>query len=191
VWNDAEMAQHLDLSFYHAGMGAEDGMNRINRWVGNAGFIVATSALGTSLDYPGIVYMLHIGVPYGMIDFAQESGRAGRGGEAVDSVKLAEEGKIGRSGNSNQSVDESKIKTSVYSKSCRRAIMSSCLNGCEIECSMHGCAACDQCKKVTVEWNRWQQKEGREMHVVQEALDELADGCAACWVTRQGEDDED
>lgn len=56
---------------------------------------------------------------------------------------------------------------------------------------MQDCATCDQCGEGNVEWHRWQQREGCEMHVVQEVLDELADGCAACWVTQQGEDDRD
>jgi superfamily II DNA helicase RecQ len=52
--------------------------------VSDGEFIVATSALGTGGDSPDIVYVLHIGVLYDIIDFAQESGRAGRGSEPVD-----------------------------------------------------------------------------------------------------------
>ena len=81
-----EMAQHLDWGYYHAGMVAEDRADRIEVLVSDSRFIVATSALGTSGVYPEIVYVLHIGVSYGMINFAQKSGRAGRGGEPVDSV---------------------------------------------------------------------------------------------------------
>ena len=55
----------------------------ITGWLEKGGFIVATSALDTGVDYPGIVFVLHAGMPYGMIDYAQESGRAGRGGEEV------------------------------------------------------------------------------------------------------------
>jgi hypothetical protein len=150
-----------------------------------------TSALGTGVDYPDIVYVLHVGVPYGMIDFAQESGRAGRGGDAVDSVILAEKEEVGRPEDASQSVDESVMRAFVYSKGCRRAIMSSYLDGCEVECRMQDCAACDRCGEEIAEWHRWQQREGREMQVVQEVLDELVDGCAACWVTRQREDNED
>jgi superfamily II DNA helicase RecQ len=32
--------------------------------------IVATSALGTGVDFPGIVFTLYVDIPYGMIDFA-------------------------------------------------------------------------------------------------------------------------
>jgi len=81
-----EMAQHLRCGFYHAGMDADDRMNRVNRWVSDGGFIVATSALGTGVDYPNIVHVLYVRVLYSIINFAQELGRAGRDGKAVDLV---------------------------------------------------------------------------------------------------------
>ncbi|KAH8749828.1 hypothetical protein BGZ57DRAFT_775767, partial [Hyaloscypha finlandica] len=42
-----------------------------------AGFMAATGALGTSRDYPGIVYIMHVSVPYSMIDFTQKTRRSG------------------------------------------------------------------------------------------------------------------
>ncbi|PVH70961.1 hypothetical protein DL98DRAFT_597368 [Cadophora sp. DSE1049] len=51
---------------------------------------------GARNDYPGIVYGVHIGVPYGMIDFAQETGRGGRAGEDVDSIILLEDAEYRR-----------------------------------------------------------------------------------------------
>lgn len=114
-----EIAQHLECGFYHAGVDADDRTNRIDRWVNHGGFIVATSALGTGVDYPDIVYVLHVGVPYGMIDFAQESGPAGRDGEAVDSVIVAAEEEAKRAEDAGQSVDESVMIAFVYSTSCR------------------------------------------------------------------------
>lgn len=74
---------------------------------------MATSALGTGVDYPGIVYVLYISVLYGMIDFAQESGRAGRGGKAVDLVILVEEEEVERDDDASQSVDESVMRAFV------------------------------------------------------------------------------
>ena len=40
--------------------------------------------------------MLYVGLLYGIIDYAQESGRAGRRGEAVDLVVLLETGEVER-----------------------------------------------------------------------------------------------
>ncbi|KAG6071430.1 hypothetical protein E4U31_002016 [Claviceps sp. LM219 group G6] len=47
------------------------------------GAVVATSSLGTGVNYKDVALTVHVGMPYGLIDFAQESGRAGRDGEAV------------------------------------------------------------------------------------------------------------
>jgi superfamily II DNA helicase RecQ len=146
--------QHLGCGSYHAGRDAEDWMNQVNRWVSNGGFIVATSALGTGVDYPNIVHVLHVGVPYGIIDFSRESGRAGRGSKAVDSVIVAEEEGVGRAEDASQSVDKSVMRAFVYSKSCRRATMSSYLNRRRVECSMQDCAAYDRCGEGVVEWHR-------------------------------------
>jgi superfamily II DNA helicase RecQ len=48
-------------------------------------------ALGIGVDYPNIVYILYVRVLYSIIDFAQELGRRGRRGKAVDLVILVEE----------------------------------------------------------------------------------------------------
>ena len=55
---------------------------------------MATSALGTGLDFPGIVFILHVGMLWSLTDFAQESGRGGRAGERVDLVIVVEEGEV-------------------------------------------------------------------------------------------------
>ncbi|GAB7357794.1 hypothetical protein MBLNU459_g0611t1, partial [Dothideomycetes sp. NU459] len=84
------LAEDLGCAYYHAG--AADKEEKLAGWLEKGGLIVATSALGTGVDFPGVVFVLHVNLPYGMIDFAQESGRAGRGGEDVDSVIMVEEG---------------------------------------------------------------------------------------------------
>jgi superfamily II DNA helicase RecQ len=73
------MAEELGCGYYHAG--DIDRAEQLETWLGEGGLIVATSALGTGVDYPGIVFILHVGMPWSMIDFAQESGRGGRARE--------------------------------------------------------------------------------------------------------------
>lgn len=52
---------------------------------------------------------MHVDVPYGMIDFAQESGRAGRAGEDVDSVIVVAEGRVDRMRGEMRGADDSTI----------------------------------------------------------------------------------
>ena len=78
-----EVAKLLGCGFYHSQSVSKE---EIMVWMENGGFYAATGALGTRMDFPGIVYIVHIGIPYGMIDFAQETGRGGRNGEGVESL---------------------------------------------------------------------------------------------------------
>src|SRR5437667_4607748 len=58
----------------------------LKEWMNGAMF--ATGAIGDGMDIKGILDVLHIGVPYGMIPYVQDSGRAGRSGENVKSKIL-------------------------------------------------------------------------------------------------------
>ncbi|CAD0012899.1 unnamed protein product [Aureobasidium pullulans] len=86
------MAKELSCAYYHGG--SIDNEDKLAVWMETGGLIVATSALGTGVDFPGIIFILHMDLPYGMIDYAQESGRAGRAGEEVDSIIIVEQGKV-------------------------------------------------------------------------------------------------
>ncbi|KAF1934618.1 P-loop containing nucleoside triphosphate hydrolase protein, partial [Clathrospora elynae] len=88
------IAKELGCGYYHAGV--VDQADRLKQWLRDGGFIVATSALGTGVDFPGIVFILHVGMPWSMIDFAQETGRGGRAGERVDLVIVVEHGEVER-----------------------------------------------------------------------------------------------
>jgi superfamily II DNA helicase RecQ len=63
----------------------------IKEWLKKGGFLTATGALGTGVDFPGVVYIMHVGILYRLIDFAQESGRGGRNREAIDSIILLDD----------------------------------------------------------------------------------------------------
>lgn len=51
-------------------------------------YLVATSALGAGFDYAHVRLVMHIGEPNSLVDFAQESGRAGRDRKEAYSVVL-------------------------------------------------------------------------------------------------------
>ncbi|KAH7327553.1 P-loop containing nucleoside triphosphate hydrolase protein [Rhexocercosporidium sp. MPI-PUGE-AT-0058] len=89
-----EVAKVLGCPHYHSMVDEKDAA--VEKWLKEAGFMAASGALGTGGDYPGIIYIVHIGVPYGMIDFAQETGRGGRAGEDVDSIILLEDAEYQR-----------------------------------------------------------------------------------------------
>jgi superfamily II DNA helicase RecQ len=97
----------------------------LQAWLEKGGLIMATSALGTGVDFPGIVFVLHVDLPYSMINFAQESERAGRAGEDFDSIIMVGEGKVEKMLSSGKGgLDEKMICEFVTTKECRRRVMS-------------------------------------------------------------------
>ena len=176
-----ELARELSCAYYHAG--AVDNEERLAAWLKYGGLIVATSALGTGVDFPGIVFILHVDVPYGMIDFAQESGRAGRGGEDVDAVIVVEAGRVERLAATMQSIDEAVIGEFVTTKSCRRAIISEYLDGSRVECC-ENLARCDRCGEGVTAIFRAHSQAACERQEFEVAMDELRDthGCFECFV---------
>lgn len=86
-----ELAQRLEChAYYHDAVGKasmlEDSMS------GRGRVIVATSALGMGVDILDIRCIVHIDWPFSVLDYAQESGRAGRDGAQSEAVMIVQEG---------------------------------------------------------------------------------------------------
>src|SRR5271170_6723823 len=82
-----ELVGLLNCNMYHSryqGKGEE-----LASWMsGNHRVMVVTSALGTGIDLKGISRVIHVERPWSLIEYGQESGRAGRGGERVEAMIL-------------------------------------------------------------------------------------------------------
>ena len=84
-------------------------------------------------------------------------------------------------------VDDSVIEQFVRTKDCRRGVMSSYLDGRKIECvdGSGEMARCDRCGEGLTALERAYRKAATERQLVEETLDEIADGCAHCWVMQR------
>jgi superfamily II DNA helicase RecQ len=92
------------------------------------------------------VYILHVGMPWSMIDYAQESGRGGRAGEMVDAVVLVEKGEVERTMKQKSGdLDVQVIGVFIIGSGCRRGLMSGYLDGRRVECNDLETARCDRC----------------------------------------------
>lgn len=149
---------------------------------------MATSALGTGVDFPGIVFVLHVGMPWGMIDYAQASGRGGRAGELVDAVIVVGEGSVEHQLSRHAGVvDVWAMGQFIEGEGCRRGIMSEYLDGKRVECGDMESAGCDRCGEGLAEWSETNRQREEAWERVRTTLDELKDGCGACWVMDEGE----
>lgn len=122
----------LSCPSYHADSGdAETKAHVLADWMSPrspSGFLVGTSGLGAGLDYPHVRLVLHMDEPYGLIDFVQESGRAGRDRVGAESVVVLRKAWQPRSG-SHVSEDERRLHLFLTSTACRRTHIDGYLDG--------------------------------------------------------------
>lgn len=121
-----------------------------------------------------------------MIDFAQESGRAGRGGEMVDSVILVDRHKVQlEKKHGHLRSDTLAMITMVLSSDCRRWVMSEYLDGPALaqRCGdlTHG-ARCDRCGEGLSALMDHRRALADAWEALEVSLDEMASGCAHCFM---------
>lgn len=148
--NVNNLASKIGCKPFHADLSEEENKKTFKDWVdGKNKVIVATSLLGCGIDVHGVDLVLHLGTPWSVLDFAQESGRAGRGGRPSTSIVFAienerevetEDGdKYGKRTMQDWALDTS---------ACRRMALSWFLDGGHTTCAtLPGGALCDFCRK--------------------------------------------
>jgi len=74
-------AKHLNGLPFHRGLSDDDlrENSRLFR-IGQADVLCCTTAFGVGVDIPNIRFSIHVGAPYSLTNFYQESGRIGRDG---------------------------------------------------------------------------------------------------------------
>lgn len=84
------LAEMLSCGVYYSDARRKDEV--LEEWQeGNNQVLIATGALGAGVDISRILEVIHMGEPFSLIDFIQESSRAGRQGEIVQSTVVLDE----------------------------------------------------------------------------------------------------
>jgi superfamily II DNA helicase RecQ len=77
-------------AYYHNATGKASMLESF--MAGRQRIIVSTSALGMGVDVPDIRCIIHIDWPFSVLDYAQESGRAGRDGLPSEAIMIVQDG---------------------------------------------------------------------------------------------------
>ncbi|MCF8465053.1 MAG: RecQ family ATP-dependent DNA helicase [Flavobacteriales bacterium] len=81
--------QHVQASFYHAGLSFDERQTRQENWINDkTRVIVATNAFGMGIDKPDVRLVIHVGFPDSLEGYFQEAGRGGRDGLESFAVAL-------------------------------------------------------------------------------------------------------
>jgi len=88
------IAAVLNCHFYHGELDYSEGEEVLTAWsLGQRSpFMIATAALSAGVDCPSVRRVLHAGPPDGLLNYGQETGRAGRDGLLAVCLVLLVEG---------------------------------------------------------------------------------------------------
>jgi RecQ family ATP-dependent DNA helicase len=123
---------------------------------GRQRIIVATSALGMGVDVPDIRCIIHIDWPFSVLDYAQESGRAGRDGSPSEAIMIVQDGNQRAASNKQEEAEQALVQSYVGESEatrCRRVVLDGYLDRQEVErvgCK-EGEQRCDVCGEEDAE----------------------------------------
>ena len=148
------LAVVLGCSVYHRTVGDERKKKGILRQLTEqtGRVFTATNALGVGIDAPTIRAVIHVGIPKELKQYGQESGRAGRDGQASEAI-IMQASTTDRNGRRRREVGydtEAVMKEFVAGERCRRVVLDRYIDGrfdrqsCEGE-EQH----CDICRGTT------------------------------------------
>ncbi|MCH6483035.1 DNA helicase RecQ [Pseudoxanthomonas sp. LH2527] len=147
---------------YHAGLDASVRAHNQRRFLREDGIVmVATIAFGMGIDKPDVRFVAHVDLPKSMEGYYQETGRAGRDGEAAeawlcyglgDVVLLKQMIEQGEAGEERKRLERRKLDQLLgycESTQCRRQVLLAGFG----ETYPHECGNCDNCLSPAETWD--------------------------------------
>jgi superfamily II DNA helicase RecQ len=148
-----KLAEKLGCDYYHSGITDKKQRKHVlEQWAGGRGgnrWITATTGLGTGVDIPGIVGVVHMEQPYGLVDFVQQTGRGGRrAGEVVESVVVMDRQKarLKKQSGDIEHLNHEAMERFVESLDCRRVTLGQFMDGEGGGCRAEQGELCDICR---------------------------------------------
>jgi superfamily II DNA helicase RecQ len=138
-------AQHYGARQYYSAL-----RDKAQQWASwSKGLLFGTTAIGAGMDKNDIEYVVHIGDPYSLMGYVQESGRGGRGGEYVEAMILISEEEFVRIMSiprGSLTVDEMALQDYLGGELCRNEVITKYLNGRGRSCVDLEAVECDVCE---------------------------------------------
>ena len=165
-------AQGFDALPYHAGLDAAKRAAHQRRFIREDGVVVvATIAFGMGIDKPDVRFVAHMDLPKSLEGYYQETGRAGRDGEAADAwlcyglgdvVLLKQMIEQGEAGEERKQLERRKLDQLIgYCETleCRRRVLLASFGetyipvGAPEGVAGHDCGNCDNCLSPPQQWD--------------------------------------
>ncbi|KAL8794984.1 MAG: hypothetical protein Q9182_007576, partial [Xanthomendoza sp. 2 TL-2023] len=136
-----QLSKELGCSFYHGDLSHLERETMVTAWnqgiTGNQGFqsrfIVATSAFSAGVHYPSVRRVYHVDAPDGLLNYGQETGRAGRDGFHARCTVLLADGWVvswrEQYHNDFLAKDRSEMTAFLQFQGCRRLYLTAYLDG--------------------------------------------------------------
>ena len=143
-----ELAKSIGCKPFHADVPTEERATSFKDWLeGRQRFMVCTSLLGCGVDVEGVGVVFHFGTPWSVLDFVQESGRAGRGGKHSFSFVFASHSEREPEGEEDACGKKLMREWVLSTSGCRRTPLSFFLDGRHVTCMLlNGVNLCDFCR---------------------------------------------
>ena len=150
-----EIAEMIGCDAFHASRPEGERKTSFKNWVeGKFRFMVCSSLMGCGIDVEGVTTVYHFGTPWSILDFVQESGRAGRGGKASLSLVFAATDEREPEGEDDgldlygkQTMREWVLQSTV----CRRVTLSAFLDDGRTTCTLlKNASLCDVCERESL-----------------------------------------
>jgi superfamily II DNA helicase RecQ len=143
-----ELAALIGCQPFHAGRTTEERSASFKDWVGGKQmFMVCSSLFGCGVDVEAVGIVFHFGTPWSILDFVQESGRAGWEGHPSVSMVFASNDEREPDGEVDLYGKHTMRQWVLQTSLCRRIALSSFLDGGHITCMLlKGAILCDVCR---------------------------------------------
>ncbi len=156
---------------YHAGLPAEVRANNQRRFLREDGIVMcATIAFGMGIDKPDVRFVAHLDLPKSLEGYYQETGRAGRDGEAADAwlcyglgdvVLLKQMIEQSEAGEERKRLERAKLDQLLgycESMECRRRVLLAGFGETyapagATDAGPHDCGNCDNCLTPAAAWD--------------------------------------